>query len=348
MAGDVRVTVRVPLMAADWGPAIGLGHLQRSLALAHALQREGAAPHVVSPARGLFRERVEATGLAVAAAADWPDWSEGGIVALQGLARVHGSDAIIVDSYRVAPAQLERLRASGVCLIAIDDLAPAPSPCHVVINGGAAARELPYRSVHGDTRFLLGPEYALLRPAFWSRAERKRRESVDTLLVTVGGADPTSVTRRLLEALDALAADLSIEVLVGPLSDPAPLGALTAACRHAVRLHRDPPNLHDLLLEADLAVSAAGQTLSELAWAGCPTVAFALADNQWSNLRALAALGVVRSAGSADAPGFPGSVRAAVDALLADRAARQAMSEVGRRTIDGRGALRVARELCDL
>ena len=340
------MTVRAPLVAADWGPAVGLGHLQRSLALAQACQQEGASPRVVSPERGPLRERVEGAGLPTAVVAGWPEWSARGIGALLDRARAHGSDAIVVDSYRVAPMELERLRASGATLVAIDDLAAAPSPCHVVVNGGAAARHLPYRSLHGDTRFLLGPEYALLRPEFWSRSPRKTRETDDAILLSTGGGEATAVTRRILAALDALPANFAIEVLVGPLVDPAAIATVGVTCRHAVRLHHDPPYVRDLLLGADLAVSGAGQTLSELAWAGCPTVAFALAENQRANLGAMAALGAVRSVGFAGAAPFAAAVRAAVEPLLVDRAAREAMGEAGRRAIDGRGAQRVASELC--
>lgn len=96
------------------------------------------------------------------------------------------------------------------------------------------------------------------------------------------------------------------------------------------------------------AVSAGGQTLYELAWAGCPTIAFETVENQASHLEAMAVAGVVRSVGAISLPGFLCRIRSHIEALLGDPGARQAMSAAGRHLIDGRGALRMARKLMGL
>ena len=49
------------------------------------------------------------------------------------------------------------------------------------------------------------------------------------------------------------------------------------------------------MLEADIAVSAGGQTLFELARVGTPTAAVCVADNQINNLRGFTKLGFLNN-----------------------------------------------------
>jgi spore coat polysaccharide biosynthesis predicted glycosyltransferase SpsG len=161
-------------------------------------------------------------------------------------------------------------------------------------------------------------------------------------VVTLGGGEVPGVTEPLLAALDASPGDFVVDALVGPFADPRPVAAAGARCRRRVRVHHDPPDVRGLFLDADLAVSAAGQTLFELAWAGCPAVAIAVADNQRANLAGFAARGTVRVGAAPDGPDFAARLADTLRAVLADVEARRAMSAAGQRLVDGHGARRVA------
>lgn len=125
-------------------------------------------------------------------------------------------DAVVVDSYHVDANYLERLRAAGLFVMAVDDLARYPFPCQLVVNGGAHTQQLPYRSSSADTRFLLGPEYALLRPEFWDVPPRTVRETVQNVLVTLGGADLYNLMPEFVDLLDDLPGDFTVTAIVGP------------------------------------------------------------------------------------------------------------------------------------
>jgi len=294
-----------------------------------------------------MRAAVDAAGLSAVTVDEWPCWDDSGLELMMDLARAHGAGGIVVDTYRIEGAGLERLRRCPLFVVAVDDLAVEPSPCHVVVNGGASADTLPYRSVHGDTRFLLGPRYAPLRPAFWKRPARDVRERVEALLVSTGGTDPGGLGVSLVRALDALPFDFRLDVVVGPFSEGGALDAAARGGRREVRLHLHPSAsaMRDLVLEAGVAVSAGGQTLYELAWAGCPAVAFELAPNQALNVRELARAGVIVSAGTVGAPDFFARVTAAVTTLLRRPELRRELGDAGQALVDGRGALRVAESL---
>lgn len=324
----MRVLCRV-----DAGPATGLGHLQRCLAVADALQARGVATGFIGPEAPAACERIRARGH------DW--WPlEASVV---DAARTHACDAVIVDSYSIDDADLQALRAADLFVVAIDDLARHAFAAHIVVNGAAGAEALPYASSTGDTRFLLGPAYALLAGAFAGAARRSVGAGVGHVLVSIGGMDTDRNLPRVLRLVDAVDRAFTMTTIVGPFVDDD--SVRHARYGHAHDFAVAPQQVAALMRRADLAVSAAGQTLYELAALGTPTVAIELFDNQAANIRALSAAGVVRSAGSIRDGGFDEALPATVAAVIDDAPARAAMSAAGQQLVDGQGAGRVADEM---
>jgi len=255
---------------------------------------------------------------------------------------------IVVDSYRLDASDLGRLRAIGKFVVAIDDLALYPFPCQLVVNGGANASRLLYRSASGDTRFLLGTRYAMLSPEFWSPPRLTVRKTVQRILFTLGGADPHHFMPRLLKLANGLPEDVAITAVIGPFfQNRDEIEHVLAHGQRKVQLVEAPASLLPLMLQADLTVSAGGQTLHELACVGCPTIAVETAPNQRGQLEAFVEHSVLRGAGRADDPGILSALRDTVRSLLEDQDARAAMSAAGQRLVDGQGAQRVARAITE-
>lgn len=330
------------LFRVDAGRAHGLGHLQRCLALASALRRDGAACLFMVPDEAGVVPRIEAAGCsAVPPAAD--PGTPGDAAEVIAAADRHGCGTIVVDSYAASAEYLRGFRVSGRFVVAIDDLAASTFPCQVVINGAAHAPRLRYRASLPDTVFLLGPRYALLRPEFWTSHTRSDGEDPPRVMLAVGGSDPFDVVPGLIETVAPLREEFAVDVIVGPFFHN--LDHVERAANQAgrpVELHVAPTSVRPIMERATLAVSAAGQTLYELACVGCPTVAIQMAPNQRPQLNALEAAGVLYSIGGAARPDTLTRLAEAIPALLADRPRRAAMSAAGRRLVDGEGALRVA------
>ena len=333
------------LFRVDAGPGIGLGHLQRCLALAERLVERGADATFLAPAAGDVRERVEAAGcrlepldVDLAAAGGDRDLAQ-----LMARAKGHAADMLVVDSYAVSAAYLQALCAAGYRVVRLDDFGGEPVPAHIVINAGAHAAELSYRPAWSGTRLLLGPAFALLRSEFADLPNSAASSDVREVLVAAGGADAQEVTASLVEGLDRSAGEFSVHVLVGPFAaSPSGVDAAAGRSRRTVRWSSVSAGIAALMRGADLAISAAGQTTYELAACGTPTIAFQVANNQAPSLQALARAGIVKSAGDSRIPGLADRVLAALDELRLDRAERLRMGEAARRLVDGRGADRVA------
>ena len=307
------------VFAVEAGPDVGLGHLRRAQALGAVLRARGTAVRVL----------VDGEADAAASGTVPVAWTRDPALACRALAESR-PDAVVVDSYRAAPDFFERLRTVTGCVVAIDDLADRPLPVHLVVNGAIHASRLPYRGA-ADTRFLLGPEYALLDPAFAEEPAEARRERVARVLVALGGATDGAAIGAAAAAVRRALPDAALDLAVGPFS-PAP-----AEIPEGASVHRGPRSLRALLRKADLAVTGGGMTLYEGLASGTPVVGLCLADNQRSNVDELCAAGIILG-------GAP-SVEAALRRAAGDPALRRALSARGRRLVDGRGASRVADEV---
>ena len=299
------VTERVVLVA-DSGEEAGLGHVSRSSAVAMALRCRGieARCHALGAKQGFERDGI--------------DWSP---LAGRALSTLDGS-VLFVDSYRIPRDELARIAAS-TALVVMHDHGAIPEGAALVVStsapppGGHAAR-------------LIGLEYASLRPAFWGLPRRVLRSSIEDVLVTVGSGLFAEVGSEIAAALAAGLPHARVTLVCGPYatnSGPAGVALLDA-----------PDSLLHPLLQADLAVSASGQTMLEAAAAGTPCVALPLVANQREQALRLADHGGARVVDPPD----PGEITAAAVELAESAHARRELSLNGQRAVDGYGALRVA------
>jgi UDP-2,4-diacetamido-2,4,6-trideoxy-beta-L-altropyranose hydrolase len=337
--------MRKVLFRVDAGPKIGLGHLQRCLSLATALRDLNTACVFLTNEDQTLYQRITRFGFD-GRTLDTESWGVDDLAQTMAVAAAHKCGAIVVDSDYEGAEYLSHLRNGGYYVVAIEDTAPHPFPCHLVVNGDAHARQLPYQALSKDTQFLLGPEYSILRREFWEIPARVGSGNVDHILVTLGGADPYNIMPRVIDLLDTLPEAFSVSVIIGPFFENfSQVKAVAQRAQRGITLVRAPDSVCDLMMEADLAVSAGGQTIYELARVGCPTVAVRMAANQDGQLAVFEEAGFLRIAGHGDNNSIVEAIGAAVRTLLADPQARATMSVAGQRLIDGQGALRVAQTI---
>jgi len=340
--------VRKILFRVDAGPTIGLGHLQRCLSLATAVRHLNTSCTFLTNEEPTVRHRVRRFGFDGRTLDATESWGVDDLTQTMAVAAAHKCDAIVVDSDYEGAEYLSHLRNAGYYVVAIEDTTPHPFPCHLVVNGDAHARQLPYQALSEDTHFLLGPEYCILRREFWEIPARVGSDNVDHILVTLGGADPYNIMPRVIDLLDTFLEAFSVSVIVGPFFDNfSQVQAAAQRAQRAITLVRAPDSVRDLMMEADLAVSAGGQTLYELARVGCPTVAVRMASNQDAQLAAFEEAGLLRIAGRGNNAAIVEAIGDVVAPLLTDPHARAAMSAAGQHLIDGQGALRVAQAILE-
>jgi UDP-2,4-diacetamido-2,4,6-trideoxy-beta-L-altropyranose hydrolase len=335
------------LFRVDGGTGVGLGHLQRCLSLAAAAAARGATAEFAVNRDPIAIDRVRAAGWSVTPVTA-PSWSSDDLNRLLELARERGVSIVVVDSDLDPPDYLGRVREAGLFACAIDDNSCDDVRAHVVINGDAHAKAQRYRAITADATFLLGPEYALVAPGFTDGVDAPRVPPRSALLA-LGGSDPCRLMPALIHGVAALAVPLAWEIVIGPFAalDEATARALASVVDRATVEH-GPRSLRDSIARSDIALTAAGQTLYEMAALGRPAVAIAVAGNQEPQLDAFVRQGAVVSAGRAGDGDAAARAVALLAGLVAHPARLAAMSDAGRRFIDGRGAFRAADALLAL
>jgi len=243
-------------------------------------------------------------------------------------------------------------------LVSIHDFAPFPFPSDMVINGNIYARELEYKSLDTRARFLLGTEYILLREEFTGIGKRRLDKKVKRILVTVGGGDPLNLTPRILQALSNLSNladnpfisrdELKLHVIIGPaFKNLEEIITVAKDLQMTTAFHFNIRRISDLMVIADLAISAGGSTLYELAACGTPAIAILQAENQVQGAEALAEKGTVVNLGWGDKLTRE-DITASIIELSYNYELRKRMSKTGQDLVDGKGTLRCVEEILGL
>ncbi len=267
------------LFRADASPELGFGHVARIVALmeeAEAMGLEviplfGGEP---SSVRSWGRDR-GLTNL------DVREWSATQIVQASEDPRV---TAIVVDGpplgRELIPKMPPRIRT-----ILIDDAGKVPFPMSAVVNHNIHAPSLAASYPQAKTR-LLGRRYLMLRKDIrrYTRGScRPMATQRPRVLVTFGGSDPVNATTRIVSLIPA-DRPLELVVIAGPgfrHDEPLAQAAEAAIERgHTVDIRRAPEDPGALFVSADAAICSAGGTLGELAYLGCPALAYAIVQDQ--------------------------------------------------------------------
>ncbi len=322
------------------GARIGLGHVKRCLALAKALaEKEIKIEFITSPDR-TTSQFIQWAGYSVRQHS-W-EGSPDRLYAAIG----ETANFVIVDAYTASTAHFKALRPRAICLVAIDDLADRRLPVDVIVNVGAGTETLEYIAL-AHTKLLRGSRYALLDPAYADEPKRER-DSVERVLVTLGGSVHPEALHAAIAAVDGVLEHVEIGVVPGPFASPDTAVEAVKTKRNRVLDYGHLPDLRPVMLGVDLAVTGAGVTLSEIAATATPAVMVLTEPNQARNVAAFEEAGAALFAGAAAEPGLSARIRAAVIQLAADADLRGTLGKAGRGLVDGQGARRVAHELVSI
>lgn len=324
------------LFVVDAGPAVGGGHLMRSLTLARALEAQGASYAFVGPP-------------AVAELLDTfsPDSARIAAEDLAAAAVRESFDAVVFDHYGLSEPD-HRAMAQGRPVLVIDDLANRPLGADIVLDAGPARKAEDYSGlVSVACRLLLGPNFAAVRPEFAALrgpALAWRGEPVQRILVSMGLTDVDGITSRVVELIRRRATEAGLDIVLGASAPSLP--GLTKVARRDPRLmlHVDTPHMARLTAEADIGVGAPGSTTWERCILGLPSVLVVLADNQRPAAAAMADREAALVVDVAD-PEFDRSFDRALWNLLRDADLRRTLARNSAEVCDGLGAGRTAEAL---
>ena len=337
-----NIAVRV-----DGGPERGMGHLMRCLALTEEFSDEFDIVFITKKEKSVIDTLKNTRYGHVNLPEDISYQNE--VEKVKKILKDREPDIFIGDIYHIESSHdidenyLKEIKKFVEETVLISPKESLVLPYDIVINGNVFAEDLEYKTLSDDTIFLLGPKYALLRNEFKDLPDIDVKEKVTNILVTMGGGDLLNLTPKAIKAVESLGKDdIHVDVIVGPAAhNRVDIENTITEVDTNVTLWSDPPKISELMLKADLAISAGGGTLYELAAVGTPAIVLLQADNQKRIADSM------QEKGTAKVLGFGDQIKAdevknSIRELIEDEKQRKIMSERGKKLFDGLGAVRCA------
>lgn len=199
------------------------------------------------------------------------------------LNHIRDSDYCIVDSY-LAPKELYQIFSDNVRQsLFIDDNARLDYPSGIIVNPSLSPYHLQYEK--NDNRvYLLGPEYVILRRSFRSVSRGPTNPTVKEVLVTIGGVTQDKAIE-ICETICAGYPDITFRFVLSANQRPVHIGNIARNVEFYSDIDAD--KMLTLMLGADLAISAAGQTIYELLATQTPFIPVETVANQRTNVDGL-------------------------------------------------------------
>jgi len=305
------------LILTDGDRRRGLGHVTRCSAYAEGWLKRGGVVRWRLDGDDAARSVAETAGCVV-----MEPW-------LDRLGDLASADLVIVDSYRLTAPVAQAIANRFKTVVFLDDLQASTYPASVVVHPALD----PAPAIPDAAEWLVGPRWQPLRSAFLTLAPRAcARDEIECVLVTLGGGDTPALGEKVAGWLKQILPKARIDLVAGHAEVQAEPGLV---------VHRglSAEAMAELMLGADLAVSAAGSTTFELARCGAPRLLIRTPDNQAVNLRYWPeACGFV-SLGRFDAD-LAARLSDAV-ASLRPREVRSAVSARAMGRVDGQGVTRL-------
>ncbi len=238
--------------------------------------------------------------------------------------------AIIFDGYDFDHQVFRKLLDRGDQAVIIDDNGEhAEAPCTTIVNPNLHASAEMYVSNPGRPLILLGTQYALIRPEVREMVVPASTHRSGVVL-SLGGTD-------VLGRRDEIEERLRRHRAWAVTSAKGLIGVSTTSA----------PEMARAMAQARVGLIAFGTTTWEALCLGLPIVGVVVADNQLRVAASLASAGLATSFDLRDTSDLTALVTE-LSELYDSEGALAKRSEHGRSLIDGKGAHRVARFLCDL
>jgi spore coat polysaccharide biosynthesis predicted glycosyltransferase SpsG/CMP-N-acetylneuraminic acid synthetase len=266
------------LIRGDASPKHGMGHVHRMLALAYEL----ASHRVTLVTR---KDGDNELGARFLGSAPFDLAAIDGEEEFFALLEREQPDLAILDVLSTEPDYVHAVRKHAKVVVSFEDLGPGARFADIVINDlytDLAPRENHWYSV----------QYSIVGPTFESVKPRDRlSDKVEKALISFGGTDPNNLTVKALTALQQIAFAGEVIVVLGPGYSHPPFQLDTYGLRGEV--HRSVQNMAALTREADIAITAAGRTVTELMTMGVPMITMCQNMHELRHTHASSPYGVI-------------------------------------------------------
>jgi UDP-2,4-diacetamido-2,4,6-trideoxy-beta-L-altropyranose hydrolase len=349
MARFLKESYQKLVFLTEGSSSVGFGHLTRCLSLAKAFKKVFPSLEIIFKIYGdkSAQAFIEKETLNFNIRIEFFPWLE-----KFPDKEIKGS-LVIADSYKLSASFMEKLALNSKKVLFIDDYIREDYPDreNVYILNYIPSIEK-YFSLRNFTKvkLLLGNKYHLLREEFSHCRRREIKDFPEILMVTFGGDDSRNLTPKVLKTLAEISLPIKkIWTVIGKgFQNIQEIEKIAQKIPYKVELlySLSAREMKETMEKSDISISACGQTLFELARCGVPTIGIKVAENQKYNVLGFKEKGFLLYAGDYKEPQIFKNMKKLLLKLI-DKEERARISQIGQNLVDGKGPLRVVKEIME-
>lgn len=313
---------------------IGFGHITRCLSIYQAFEESGILPLMIINGDHTISSLLTNKNYEIF---DWLNNTK------KLVDHIKDSDIVIIDSYLADYNLYEKISNLTKLAVYMDDNNRINYPKGVILNGSIYAQELEYYPVKGS-EYLLGNQYIPLRKEFWKIPKKSINKTVKNVMITFGGDDLRNLTPKIMKALNEQYNQLNTIIIIGKGFNNVEIIKKNANVKNELIFNPNAREMAEIMFKSDIAISAAGQTLNELARVGTPTITVLVASNQTNHVNYWDEKGFIQYAGAWNDEELLTNIINNIN-ILKDPTIRYKKSKIGRKYVNGLGSVKIV-EYC--
>ena len=266
---------------ADGNAEIGLGHVIRSLALAHILKEDFECIFLIQDVAEFLKNEILKTCTSIISLNTTLNYAEEAVYISHTF--INAGDILVLDGYNFKTEYQQTLKNKGIKLVCIDDLYQWHFVADAIINQNPSIKASFY-SKENYTKLYIGFDFLLLRKCFIEEIRNSREiVKVENAFICIGGADPANITEIALRAALKTASFSKINVVTGgAYKHIASLKMLVTdnpdIVKHYTNLTAD--EMLSLIKSSEFAIAPASSISMELLCVGVNLLTGYFVDNQ--------------------------------------------------------------------
>ncbi len=318
----------------EGGKNVGFGHITRCISIFQAFEFKGFNPTLIVNGDENVKPILQNVNYEIF------DWIENKNILFE---KLKNSDIVVVDSYLANLSIYKKISELCKLTVYFDDTKRLNYPKGIVINGAVGAENMIYPEKK-EIKYLLGVRYQPMRKAFWKESKKNVHKNIDSVLVTFGGNDMRNLTPKVLNLLNNKLPEISKNVLIGRAFNNVDEIKKVSGKNTFLYYNLSDEEIKNLMFDSDIAVSAAGQTIYELASVGTPVIAVGIINNQINIINGLKNKSFFRYAGWWEDKNLMHNISRNIE-YMKNINFRKSINKT--KIIDGRGSLNIVDKIMD-
>lgn len=325
----IKMTTNV-LIVTEGSKKIGFGHITRCMGLYEAFEEKGVDVKFILNSDETVEALVENKDYIIF------NWIKNPNKLFNML---KDANVVIIDSYMANPKLYEKFSELVDVPVYLDDDKRMEYPKGTVVNGSIHAKYMNYPKKE-NVEYLIGTDYIPLRNEFWNIKQKLINNQLKSIMITFGGDDSRNMSPLIMNSLNNSYPKLEKKVIIGKAFKNIEMIENMNLDKVELFYYPDAEGMKNIMLESDIAISAGGQTLYELARVNIPTIAVIVASNQINNVNYWQKTGFIECAGFWNDENLFDTIINKIE-YLTDKNVREKKAWIGLKHVNGLGAANV-------